>query len=324
MQVSLLEWAVTLVGLAAVLGFDLAIIARSPHEPTIRECLVRLSFYLGLAVAFGAWVGLHHGAKFGMQFYSGWLTEYSLSVDNLFVFVIIMNSFNVPRRYRQEALFVGIILALLFRGVFIALGAVAIQHLSWTFYVFGAFMAFTALKLLTGGDYDGDGENAVVRFARRHLNSTGRWDGLRFVARVDGRWSITPMFLVVLALGTTDLVFAMDSIPAVYGLTRQPYLVVTATVFALMGLRQLYFLLGALLGRLVYLSYGLSVILAFIGVRMVLHALNINQVPFINGGANVRVPELSTPLSLAFIVAVLLVTTGASLYRTRRADAEVG
>lgn len=326
MDPSLLEWLVTVGGLAAVLGFDLFIVARRPHEPSIREVATRLSFYLSLAVAFGVWVWWFHGARYGMQFFAGWLTEYSLSVDNLFVFVIIMNSFNVPRRYRQEALFVGIVMALLFRTVFIALGGVAAQRLSWTFYLFGAFMAYTAVKLLRHGDVaDAGGEssggnNAVVRFARTHFNVTDRWAGARLIVREpSGAWAITPMFLVALALGTTDLVFAMDSIPAIYGLTRQPYLVFASTVFALMGLRQLYFILGKLLNRFVYLSHGLAVILGFIGVRMVLHALHTNDVWFINSGRNVNVPEIPTPISLTVVVGVLALTTAVSLYRTRDA-----
>ena len=326
MDPSLLEWLVTVGGLAAVLGFDLFIVARRPHEPSIREVATRLSFYLSLAVAFGVWVWWFHGARYGMQFFAGWLTEYSLSVDNLFVFVIIMNSFNVPRRYRQEALFVGIVMALLFRTVFIALGGVAAQRLSWTFYLFGIFMAYTAVKLLrhgsvedTGGGGSG-GNNVVVRFARTHFNVTDRWAGARLIVREpSGAWAITPMFLVALALGTTDLVFAMDSIPAIYGLTRQPYLVFASTVFALMGLRQLYFILGKLLNRFVYLSHGLAVILGFIGVRMVLHALHTNDVWFINSGRNVNVPEIPTPISLTVVVGVLALTTAVSLYRTRDA-----
>jgi tellurite resistance protein TerC len=240
-----------------------------------------------------------------------------------------MNSFNVPKKYRQEALFVGIVMALSFRSVFIALGGVAVQRLSWTFYLFGAFMAFTAIKLLRHGDHGGDGgggdggggNNFVVRFARTHFNATDRWAGVRFFTRDNtGAWAITPMFLVALALGTTDLVFAMDSIPAIYGLTRQPYLVFTANVFALMGLRQLFFILGKLLNRFVYLSQGLAVILGFIGVRMVLHALRTNEVWFINSGRNLNVPEIPTPASLTVVVGVLVLTTAASLYRTRGAQ----
>lgn len=323
MDPSLLEWLLTFAGLAAVLGFDLLIIGRRVREPSFREIAGWLTFYLSLAVAFGIWVWSYHGPKYGMQFFAGWLTEYSLSVDNLFVFVIIMNSFNVPKKYRQEALFVGIVMALSFRAVFIALGGVAVQRLSWTFYVFGAFMAYTAIKLLRHEDPTGEGEgeggnNFLVRFARTHFNATDQWSGVRFFVRDGaGSWAITPMFLVGLALGTTDVVFAMDSIPAIYGLTRQPYLVFTANVFALMGLRQLYFILGKLLGRFVYLSQGLAVILGFIGVRMVLHALRTNDLWFINSGHPLDVPEIPTPISLGVVAGVLALTTAASLYRTR-------
>ncbi|MCV7385679.1 TerC/Alx family metal homeostasis membrane protein [Mycolicibacter longobardus] len=325
MDPSLLEWLVTFAVLGAVLGFDLFLVARRVHEPSMREVATRLSFYIACALGFGVWIWLHYGAKYGMQFYAGWLTEYSLSVDNLFVFVIIMNSFNVPKKYRQEALFVGIVLALSFRSVFIALGGVAVQRLSWTFYVFGAFMAYTAVRLLRHSDHTGEGgdegeggNNFVVRFARTHFNATDRWAGVRFFVRDStGSWAVTPMFLVALALGTTDLVFAMDSIPAIYGLTSQPYLVFTANVFALMGLRQLFFILGRMLNRLVYLSQGLAVILGFIGVRMVLHALRTNEVWFINSGRNFNVREIPTPVSLAVVVGVLVLTTVASLYKTR-------
>ena len=218
-----------------------------------------------------------HGSQFGLEFFAGWLTEYSLSVDNLFIFIIIMASFNVPKIYQQQALLVGIVLALIFRGIFIALGAVAIKQFSWIFYVFGAFLVYTAIKLVRDTDHSDDAENAVVRFARTYLNTTDKWDGLKLYIKEDGKRLMTPMFLVIVALGTTDLLFALDSIPAIYGLTSEPYLVFTANVFALMGLRQLYFLLGDLLKRLVYLSQGLAFILFFIGVKLVLHALHEND-----------------------------------------------
>ena len=316
MTVSLLEWAVTLGVLVVALLFDVVIIARRPHEPTITECVVALSAYVGLAVLFGIWLWLRHDDEFAVQFFAGWLTEYSLSVDNLFVFVLIMASFRVPRRYQQEALFVGIVLALALRGVFIALGAVAINRLSWSFYVFGAFLIYVAVKLVRGPG-QGGGENVLVRLARTYLNTTDQWAGLRLFVKEGSKRVMTPMFLVILALGATDLVFALDSIPAIYGLTREPYLVFTATVFALMGLRQLYFILGRLLNRLAYLSYGLAVILAFIGVKLMLHALHENDLPFVNGGSPVAVPEISTGVSLAFVVAVLILSTAASVYGTR-------
>ena len=320
MHVTLFEWIVTLGVTVAILLFDVVVIGRRPHEPTMRECAVALSIYVGLAVLFGGWVWFFHGSQFGLEFYAGWLTEYSLSVDNLFLFLIIMASFKVPKKYQQQALLVGIILALIFRGIFIAVGAVAINQFSWAFYVFGAFLVYTAIKLVRDTDHDDDADNAVVRFAQKHLSMTDKWEGLRLWVNENGKRLMTPMFLVIIALGTTDLMFALDSIPAIYGLTQQPYLVFTANVFALMGLRQLYFLLGDLLKRLVYLSQGLAFILFFIGVKLVLHALHENELPFINGGQHVPVPEIPTLLSLGVIVGTLVITTAASLYKTRVKD----
>ncbi len=320
MHVSQLEWLITVGVTIAVLLFDVVVIARRPHEPTMRECAIALSIYVGLAGAFGVWVWNFHGSQFGLEFFAGWLTEYSLSVDNLFIFIIIMASFNVPRKYQQEALMVGIVLALIFRGIFIALGAVAINQFSWVFYVFGAFLVYTAWTLAKDTEHDDDADNAVVRFARTYLNTTDQWRGLKLYINQNGKRLMTPMFLVVLALGTTDLIFALDSIPAIYGLTQEPYLVFTANVFALMGLRQLYFLLGDLMKRLIYLSQGLAFILAFIGVKLVLHALHENEVPFINGGEHVKVWEIPTLLSLGVIIVTLAITAAASLYKTRAAE----
>jgi tellurite resistance protein TerC len=317
MHVSQLEWLITVGVTIAVLLFDVVVIARRPHEPTMRECAIALSIYVGLAGAFGVWVWNFHGSQFGLEFFAGWLTEYSLSVDNLFIFIIIMASFNVPRKYQQEALMVGIVLALIFRGIFIALGAVAINQFSWVFYAFGAFLVYTAWTLARDTEHDDDAENAVVRFAQTYLNTTDQWRGLKLYIKKDAKRLMTPMFLVILALGTTDLIFALDSIPAIYGLTQEPYLVFTANVFALMGLRQLYFLLGDLMQRLVYLSQGLAFILAFIGVKLVLHALHENEVPFINGGEHVPVWEIPTLLSLGVIIVTLAITAVASLYKTR-------
>ncbi|MCW2563457.1 MAG: integral rane protein TerC family [Mycobacterium sp.] len=321
MHVTQLEWIITLAVTIAVLLFDVMVIGRRPHEPSKRELVIALSAYILLAVAFGVFVWLFHGSQFGLEFFAGWLTEYSLSVDNLFIFLIIMASFNVPKKYQQQALLVGIILALIFRGIFIAVGAVAINEFSWVFYVFGAFLVYTAINLARNTDHDDDAENFVVRFARRHLRLTDKWgDGLKLWIKENGKRLMTPMFLVIVALGTTDLLFALDSIPAIYGLTQEPYLVFTANVFALMGLRQLYFLLGDLLKRLVYLSQGLAFILAFIGVKLVLHALHENELPFINGGDHVPVPEIPTLASLGVIVVTLIITTVASLYKTRVHD----
>lgn len=316
------EWIVVSGVAIAILLFDVVVIARRPHQPTMRECAIALSIYVGLAALFGIWVWHFQGHQAGLEFFAGWLTEYSLSIDNLFLFIIIMAGFKVPKAHQQQALLVGIVIALIFRGVFIALGAVAIQQFSWVFYLFGAFLVYTGAKMARGVDYDDNSENAVVRFARSRLNITDTWDGLKLYVKDRSTRTMTPMFLVVLALGTTDLIFALDSIPAIYGLTREPYLVLAANVFALMGLRQLYFLLGGLLKRVVYLTQGLAVILLFIGVKLVLHALHENNVPFINSGQPVDVPEVPTLLGLAVIVVTLIVTAVASLYRTRVVDAD--
>lgn len=318
MNVTMLEWGITLGVTVAILLFDIIMIARRPHEPTVKECAIALSFYVGLALAFGVWVWTFHGAEFGIEFYAGWLTEYSLSIDNLFVFILIMSSFAVPRKYQQEALLVGIILALIFRGIFIALGAVAINQFSWVFYIFGLFLIYTAIAMLRNKDDDDEAENAVVRFARRHFNLSDTWDGLKLVVKENGRRAITPMALVIIALGTTDIMFAVDSIPAIFGLTQEPYIVFTANVFALMGLRQLYFLLGDLLQRLVFLTYGLAVLLAYIGAKLLLHALHVNELGFINGGKHVPVPEIPTLMSLGVIIVILTVTAVASLLYSRR------
>ena len=281
----------------------------------------RLSVYVGLAIAFGICAcGTSTARQFGLEFFAGWLTEYSLSIDNLFIFIIIMASFKVPKKYQQQALLVGIILALIFRGIFIALGAVAIDEFSWIFYIFGAFLVYTAIKLAKDTEHDDDAENRIVKFARSHLSFTENWDGLKLWIKENGKRLMTPMFLVIIALGTTDLLFALDSIPAIYGLTREPYIVFTANVFALMGLRQLYFLLGDMLNRLVYLSQGLAFILLFIGVKLILHALHENELPFINGGEGVHVPEIPTLWSLGVIVLTLLVTMIASLMKTRSVE----
>ena len=322
MEVSTLAWSITIAVTVAVLVFDVIIIGRRPHEPSMRECAIAIGIYTTLALLFGVWVWLDYGGRFAGEFYAGWLTEYSLSVDNLFVFIIIMSRFSVPRKYQQEALLIGIILALVFRGIFIALGAVAIETVSWIFYLFGVFLIYTAWGLVRNKDSDEDEfrENRILRFARRRLPATDEYDGVKLIVKRNGKRLITPMLIVMIALGSTDVLFALDSIPAIYGLTQEPYLVLTANVFALMGLRQLYFLLGGLLNRLVYLSLGLSVVLAFIGVKLVLHALHENELPFINGGEHVDVPEIPTWLSLVVIVVTLSITAVASLAKNRREE----
>jgi TerC family integral membrane protein len=321
LNVSGLVWAGTLVVMTAVLLVDLFIVGRRPHEPSVRESSLWVGFYVALALLFGAGLWLTSGPSVAGQFYTGWLTEYSLSVDNLFVFVIIMARFGVPRPYQQKVLLIGIVLALVMRGGFIAAGAALISQFSWVFYIFGAFLIYTAVHLARQGEMDDEDyqENAVIRWAKRTLPATGEYNGVKLTVVQNGKRLITPMFIVIVALGTTDLLFALDSIPAIYGLTQEPYLVFTANVFALMGLRQLYFLLGDLLRRLVYLSLGLSVILAFIGIKLVLHALHENELPFINGGEHVEwAPEILIWFSLGFIVITLGITTVASLRKSRK------
>ena len=317
MHVSLLEWIVTLAVTIGVLLFDVTVMARRSGEPTMRGSAIALSAYVGLAIGFAVWTWCFHGRQFALEFIAGWLTEYSLSVDNLFVFVIVMTGFKVPRVYQREALFVGIVLALILRGVFIALGAAAIQQFSWVFYLFGVFLVYTAARLARGTAHQTNTENAAVRFARNHVKVTDSWHGLKLVVKDGSQRLMTPMALVILTLGAADLLFALDSIPAIYGLTSQAYLVLAANVFALMGLRQLYFMLEGLLARLVYLSKGLGIILAFIGVKLILHALRENQLPFINGGKRIDVPEIPTSVSLAVIAATLVVTAAASLWSSR-------
>ena len=313
-------WYITIGVTLAVLIFDVFIIGRRPHTPSTKETAGAIVFYITLAVLFGLGVWIFSGGRYAGEFFAGWLTEYSLSVDNLFIFLIIMSRFGVPRKYQQTALLVGIILALVFRGIFIAVGAAAINQFAWVFWIFGAFLIYTAVQLARHGESDDEDykENAVIRWARRVLPATDQYNGVKLTVVEGGKRLITPMFIVIVALGTTDLLFALDSIPAIYGLTREPFLVFTANVFALMGLRQLYFLLGDMLRRLVYLSIGLSVILAFIGVKLILHALHENTLPFINGGEHVKwAPEIPIWLSLGFIIVTLAITTAASLMKSR-------
>ncbi|GAA2128048.1 TerC family protein [Nocardioides bigeumensis] len=323
MHVEAWLWWTTVAITVGVLLFDVFIIGRRPHEPTTAESARHLAGYIGLAVVFGLWVWWQYGGQYGGEFFAGWLTEYSLSIDNLFIFIIIMTKLAVPREYQQTALLVGIVIALVMRGMFIAVGAAAINNFSWVFYLFGAFLIFTAVQLAREGmDDDEDGgydEPRVVSYVKRHFPVADEWNGVKLFVHENGKRLLTPMFIVVLSLGMTDLLFALDSIPAIYGLTKEPYLVFTANVFALMGLRQLYFLIGDLLQRLVYLSYGLAFLLLFIGVKLVLHAMHENELPFINGGEHIKwAPEIPIWLSLVVIVGTLAVTAVASFAKDRR------
>ena len=312
-------WAT--IGIAAlVLTFDVIWIARNPHRPSTRELTIALSCYIGAAILFGLGMWYYAGGQLAGEYYAGWLTEYSLSVDNLFIFLLIMAKFGVPERYQQFALMIGIIIAIVLRGIFIWLGAAAINNFSWVFYLFGAFLIYTAVKLATENEHDDEEyeQNKFMTAIQKRLPAADAWHGTKMFIRQNGKRLATPMFFVILALGTTDLLFALDSIPAIYGLTREPYIVLVANLFALMGLRQLYFLLGGLLQRLVYLSIGLAVLLAFIGVKLLLHALHENEVPFINGGQPLNVPDVPISVSLGAIVVILGTTTVASLLKTRR------
>lgn len=321
MSIPLWVWIVTLAVTLAVLLFDIFVIARRPHVPSMGESGRHLAVYVAMAIVFGLGVWFFAGADYGLQFFAGWLTEYSLSVDNLFVFLIIMSKFAVPEKLQQSALMVGIVIALVLRGIFIAVGAGLINRFSWIFYLFGAFLIYTAVKLAFEGESDDDDyeENAFISWVRKHLPATAEWHGTKLISHENGRRVITPMLIVILALGTTDLLFALDSIPAIFGLTKEPFLVLMANIFALMGLRQLYFLIGGLLKRLVYLGLGLAVLLAFIGVKLILHAMHENELPFINGGEHIAwAPDIPIGVSLGAIVLILGVTTVASLAKTRR------
>ena len=323
MHVHLYAWIITVVVMITVLAIDVLIIGRRPHEPSMKECATFIAIYVGLAVIFGLAVWGISGPQYAGEFFAGWLTEYSLSVDNLFIFIIIMGKMAVPRHLQQFALIIGIILALVFRGAFIAVGAAAIELFSWVFFIFGAFLIYTAVKLVIeyrAHDEMDSGENAMMRFVKRRFNATDDFRGTKVMVLEHGKRMVTPMFFVIVALGSTDLLFALDSIPAIYGLTQEPYLVFTANVFALMGLRQLYFLIGGLLQKLVYLSLGLSVVLAFIGVKLVLHAMHEYDldekwgIPF----------SLDVPIwvSLTVIVVTLFITTVASLVKSKH-DADL-
>lgn len=315
MSVPLWVWLLTIAVIVGLLAFDFFFHVRKAHIPTIKEAAVWSAIYVGIAVVFGIglWV-LSPGHTMGVEYFSGYITEKALSVDNLFVFLVIMSSFAVPRADQQKVLLFGIVFALISRSALIFAGKALIEYFEWMFYIFGLILIVTAGKLLAP-DKDGDDEanNVMIRFAKKHLRTTDHYDGDKLFTYEDGRRVLTPMLLVMVAIGLTDVLFAFDSVPAIYGLTTDVYIVFTATAFSLMGLRQLYFLIDGLLDRLVYLSYGLATILAFIGVKLMLHALHENSVFFINGGEPVEVFEISTGLSLLVIIGVLTLTVVASL-----------
>jgi tellurite resistance protein TerC len=322
MDVPFWIWAVTVAAIVGMLVFDFVGHVRTPHAPTLRESATWSAIYVGIAVVFGLLVLWFSGAEFGGEYFAGYITEKSLSVDNLFVFVLIMASFGVPRELQQKVLLFGIAFALVLRTIFIFIGAAAIENFSWIFYVFGAFLIWTAYAQAKSGGHDSDEEyreNAILRMTRRLLPTTEDYHSDKLTAKVHGKRYITPLAIALVAIGSADILFAVDSIPAIFGLTQETYLVFTANAFALLGLRQLFFLLDGLLDKLVYLAYGLAVILGFIGIKLLIHALHTNELPFINGGEHVTVvPEIPTWLSLTVILATLVVTTVASLAKNRR------
>lgn len=319
MNVPAWVWLATIAGLIVLLVLDLIIVDRHPHEVKIGEAAQWVAFYIVCAVAFGLGVWYFSGGAYATEFFAGYITEYSLSVDNLFIFVIIMTAFAVPEIHQHRVLLIGIVIALIMRGLFIAAGAALIANFSWVFYVFGALLiALGTQQIREQGEEEEYKENAVLRRLRRVLPVTDDYHGSRLSVKIDGKRWVTPMLVVILAIGTADLIFALDSIPAIFGLTKEAYLVFTANAFALMGLRQLYFLIGGLLNRLVYLSIGLGVILSFIGGKLVLEALHTNELPFLNGGQPLPVPTVGIELSLGVIVTVLILTTVASLLKSRK------
>ncbi|MCX2730120.1 TerC family protein [Saccharopolyspora sp. NFXS83] len=307
-------WILTIIAIVGLLLFDYLFHVRKAHTPSIREAAVWSAGYVGAAVLFGLGVWVFGGTTMGAEYFAGYVTEKALSVDNLFVFLIIISSFKVPHADQQKVLLFGIVFSLIARTGFIFLGAALINSLAWVFYIFGFILLVTAGNLLRpAGSEDRNPDNVIIRIAERLFHTTDEYDGDKLTTQVDGKRVLTPMLLVMVAIGGTDVLFALDSIPAIFGLTQNVYLVITATAFSLLGLRQLYFLIDGLLDRLIFLSYGLAVILGFIGVKLVLHALHENNVPFINDGKPLHIVEISTGLSLGVIIGVLVITVVASL-----------
>ena len=312
MDVSWTLWALTITGLCALIAVDF-FIGRKPHDVSTKEAGIWTIVWIVLAALFGLGLLVAGETQASGEFFAGYITEKSLSVDNLFVFVLIMAKFSVPSHLQQRVLLIGVLIALVLRAIFIAAGAAVIANFSWVFYIFGAFLIYTAWKLIQEARADEEDEefeeNRLLKNIERRFGVADRYHGTKLFIRDNGKRVLTPLMVVMLAIGTTDVLFALDSIPAIFGLTQDPYIVFTANAFALMGLRQLYFLIGGLLRKLVHLSYGLSIILGFIGVKLVLHALH---------ESGVHVPEISIPVSLGVICAVLAVTTATSLIASRK------
>ncbi|WP_371622834.1 TerC family protein [Streptomyces sp. NBC_01116] len=312
MDVSWTVWVLTIVGLSTLIAVDF-FIGRKPHDVSTKEAGIWTIVWIVLAVLFGAGLAILGEGKASGEFFAGFITEKSLSVDNLFVFVLIMAKFAVPSQLQQRVLLIGVLIALVLRAIFIAAGAAVIANFSWVFYIFGAFLIYTAWKLIQEARADEDDddweENRLLKSIEHRFGVADKYHGTKLFIRNNGKRVMTPLMVVMLAIGMTDVLFAVDSIPAIFGLTQDPYIVFTANAFALMGLRQLYFLIGGLLKKLVHLSYGLSVILGFIGVKLVLHALH---------ESGVHVPVVSIPFSLAVIGGVLVITTITSLIASKK------
>ena len=329
MEVNLTVWLITGAVILGFFIFDFYSHVRTPHEPTMKESAWWSLFYVALACVFGVFLWFTWGEpgnphQHGIEFFTGYVTEKALSVDNLFIFALIMSSFKIPRKYQQKVLLIGIAMALVFRLVFILLGAAVIEAWSDVFYIFSIWLIYTAAKLLWDEiretpDTDPN-DMFIIKLLRKVIPVTSGYHGDKLTHRVGGKLSLTPLFVAIISIGMVDLMFALDSIPAIYGITTEPYIVFTTNAFALLGLRQMYFLLDGLLDRLVYLPYGLGLILAFIGVKLGLHALHENNLPFINGGENVAVPEVETTFSLVFILGVLVITVFASIIKNKRVE----
>jgi TerC family integral membrane protein len=311
-----LVWILTALGFLAIVVLDLVVIGRRKTAVTMRQATLWVIFYVALAALFAVGLFVFRSGTSGSEFVAGYITEYSLSVDNLFVFIIIMSRFAVPALAVDKVLYIGIVVSMFLRGAFIAAGAAAIAAASWVFYLFGAFLIYTAVKLALEGKNDEDDfqENALLRGLRRALPLTPEYAGTALLTRVGGRRMVTPLVVVISAIGIANVVFALDSIPAIFGLTKDPYVVLTANAFALLGLRQLYFLIGGLLERIIYLNVGLSVILAFIGIKLLIEALHGSHIDSLG---SVHLPQIGIVTSLAFILGTLLVTTVASLGKAR-------
>ncbi|MFJ9640504.1 TerC family protein [Streptomyces sp. NPDC101178] len=315
MDVSWTLWAVTIIGLSALIAVDF-FIGRKPHDVSTKEAGIWTAVWIALAIIFGLGLLVFGSSQASGEFFAGFITEKSLSVDNLFVFVLIMAKFSVPSHLQQRVLLIGVLIALVLRAIFIAAGAAVIANFSWVFYIFGAFLIYTAWKLIqearAGEEEEEFEENRLLKKIEQRFGVADQYHGTKLFIQKNGKRIMTPLMVVMLAIGMTDVLFALDSIPAIFGLTQDPYIVFTANAFALMGLRQLYFLIGGLLKKLVHLSYGLSVILGFIGVKLVLHALH---------ESGVHVPEISIPFSLTVICGVLVVTTITSLIANKKQEA---